>query len=266
MVREVRRTINELIRAYDDMPTRHSRDALLSAIFDLNAWYVIELGEGENRPPCIAWEEEEPTLLVFTDEKRAIRALNTWLEDQIETVSNVRRVGLEDIAEFFSELGQWGIEGVRLNHGPWSVNFALDDAVEASSSFGRIDDASVEQMVDRVLLGSAKEEDILDRVCHLPSWYFVSDVADSDDPLIWIMHDEPCVLVFTDASQARSYAVEQGLEGCTTDVGRLIEVDPDAAVEYLEDLARRGVSCAMFNHGPFGFYASLGKLCSRHAA
>ena len=59
MVREVRRTINELIRAYDDMPTRHSRDALLSAIFDLNAWYVIELGEGENRPPCIAWEEEE---------------------------------------------------------------------------------------------------------------------------------------------------------------------------------------------------------------
>ncbi|MDG2200710.1 MAG: hypothetical protein P8K80_05970 [Phycisphaerales bacterium] len=247
------------------MPTRQSRDELLSAIFDLTAWYIIELGEGEDRPPCITWEEGQPVLLIFTDEGRANRALNTWLEDRIDTISSVRRVRVAEISDFFKDLAQWGISSIRFNHGPWSVNFPLEHAVEAAALFSHFDSDSIDQLVDRALQGTAIEEDIWERVCDLPSWYFVSDVAESDDPLIWIMHDEPCVLVFTDARQARSYAVEHGLEGCTTDVGRLIEVDPEVAVKYLEGLACRGVSGAMFNHGPFGFYTPLGKLCSRAA-
>ena len=265
MVRHVRRTINQLIQEHEDMPTRQNRDELLSAIFDLTAWYIIELGEGEERPPCITWEEGQPVLLIFTDEGRASRALNTWLEDRIDTISSVSRVRVAEISDFFKDLAQWGISSIRFNHGPWSVNFSLEHAVEAAASFSRFDADSIDQLVDRALQGTAIEEDIWERVCELPSWYFVSDVAESEDPLIWIMHDEPCVLVFTDARQARSYAVEHGLEGCTTDVGRLIEVDPEVAVKYLEGLACRGVSGAMFNHGPFGFYAPLGKLCSRAA-
>ena len=193
------------------------------------------------------------------------RALNTWLEDRIDTISSVRRVRVAEISDFFKDLAQWGISSIRFNHGPWSVNFSLEHAVEAAATFSHFDADSIDQLVDRALQGTAIEEDIWERVCDLPSWYFVSDVAESEDPLIWIMHDEPCVLVFTDARQARSYAVEHGLEGCTTDVGRLIEVDPEVAVKYLEGLACRGVSGAMFNHGPFGFYAPLGKLCSRAA-
>ena len=74
MVRHIRRTINQLIQEHEDMPTQRSRDALLKAIFNLTAWYAIELGDAEDRPHCIAWEDGEPVLLVFTDQRRAERA------------------------------------------------------------------------------------------------------------------------------------------------------------------------------------------------
>tara|TARA_Y100000589_G_C27195803_1_gene646751 strand:- start:3070 stop:3867 length:798 start_codon:yes stop_codon:yes gene_type:complete len=265
MVRHVRRTINQLIQEYEDMPTRHSRDALLKAIFNLNAWYCIELGNAEDRPFCIAWEDGDPVLLVFTDARRADRALNTWLEDHVDTCSSVRRIGVAELDAFLPELDGWGIRAIRFNHGPWSVRFDLEQASDAARAYAPDDIGSFGRPVAQATRGSISQSDIWSRVLGLGSWYFVSDVADNDDPLIWIMHDEPCVLVFTDERRARAYAVEQGLEGCTTDVGRLIEVDPESAMRYMEELARRGVSGAMFNHGPDGFYASLGSLCRQAA-
>ena len=70
---------------------------------------------------------------------------------------------------------------------------------------------------------------------------------------------------FTDPKRARAYAVERGLEGCTTDVGRLIEVDPEHALNHFRDLAQRGVSAAVFNDGPYGFYAPLDRFCDKAA-
>ena len=247
------------------MPTRHSRDALFRAVFNLHAWYCIELGNAEDRPFCIAWEDGEPVLLVFTDARRADRALNTWLEDQVDTGSSVRRIRAADLDTFLAELDQWGIKAIRFNHGPWSVRFELDEASDAARIYATNDAGSIDRLVGQALRGSADEDDIWSRILELGSWYFVSDVADNDDPLIWIMHDEPCVLVFTDERHARAYAVEQGLEGCTTDIGRLIEVDAESAMKYMKVLARRGVSGAMFNHGPYGFYAPLHKLCRQAA-
>ncbi|HBZ96828.1 MAG: hypothetical protein CMJ41_08025 [Phycisphaerae bacterium] len=265
MVRHVRRTINQLIQEYEDMPTRDSRDALLKAIFNLNAWYSIELGNAEDRPFCIAWEDGDPVLLVFTDERRADRALHTWLGDHVDTCSSVRRIRVAELDDFLTELDRWGIRAIRFNHGPWSVRFELGETSDAARSYASIETGSIDRLVGQALQGSAAEDDIWSRILDLGSWYFVSDVADNDDPLIWIMHDEPCVLVFTDERHARAYAVEQGLEGCTTDVGRLIEVDPESAMKYMKKLVGRGVSGAMFNHGPYGFYTPLGRLCRQAA-
>jgi len=263
MARYVSNTINQLMQEHEQMPTKHSRDALFSALFELNSWYIIELGDGEDRPPFVANQDDDPVLLVFTDEIRAVRALNTWLRDHIDTEAAVRRVRVDGMSIFLQGLARWGVHDIRFNHGPWSVLVGVSDVIAAAQTWGARAASSIDDLVDCALrgMGSIDEVDIWETVCGLKSWYFVSDVAESDDPLIWIMHDEPCVLVFTDEARARSYAVEHGLEGCTTDVGRLIEVDTEAAMSYLEALARRGVSGAMFNQGPYGFYAPLRKLC-----
>jgi len=268
MVRHVRRTINQLIQEHDEIPTRERRDALFSAVFELSYWYIIELGEGDDRPPHIEYEDAGPVLLVFTDAARARHALNTWLQPRIDTKASVRRVPVADIMSLFDAMTPTGLAGLRFNHGPWSVCFSLEESIAAADQWHRQTMVDIDDLVDDAIHGFSEinEEDLWDTVRDLPSWYFVSDVADSDDPLVWIMHDEPCVLVFTDSARARTYAVEHGLEGCTTDVGRLIAVDPEAAMDYFKSLASRGVAGAVFNHGTYGFYAPLSRLCNREAA
>jgi hypothetical protein len=147
------------------------------------------------------------------------------------------------------------------------VRVSIIDAIAAAQVYEIMLDEGIDELVDAAVRGteSVVEGDLWDAVCELPSWYLVSDVSESDDPLVWILHDEPCVLVFTDSNRARAYAVEHGLEGCTTDVGRLIEVAPGLAMNYFRDLSLRGVAGAVFNDGPYGFYAPLDRFCDKAA-
>ncbi len=266
MVQHVHQTLNQLIQSYHTMPTASTRKGLVTALFDLSHWYIIQLGASEEQLPYIEYEDAEPVLLVFTDAERAASAARAWIKERTETHVEVESLPLETLRESLELLALAGIESLRFDHGPCSVCFPIAEMIDASSSRELVEH-DIDQLVDAAVHGQAAvgEEDLWSAVCDLPSWYLVADVIDSEDPLVWILHDEPCVLVFTDPKRARAYAVERGLEGCTTDVGRLIEVDPEHALNHFRDLAQRGVSAAVFNDGPYGFYAPLDRFCDKAA-
>lgn len=266
MVQHIHQTLNQLIQSYHTMPTASTRAGLVTALFELSQWYMIQLGDTDDQLPYIEYEDGEPVLLVFTDAERAAAAVRTWIEDRAETHIEVQSISVVALHETLQALALGGIESIRFDHGPCSVCFPISEMLSASRSCDHVEH-DIDQLVDAAVHGlkSIGEEDLWSAVCELPSWYLVADVMDSDDPLVWILHDEPCVLVFTDPKRARAYAVERGLEGCTTDVGRLIEVNPVHALNHFRDLAQRGVAAAVFNDGPYGFYAPLDRLCDKAA-
>jgi len=266
MVQHVHQTLNQLIQSYHAMPTASTRAGLVTALFELSHWYIIQLGDAEEQLPYIEYEDSEPVLLVFTDAERAASAARAWIKDRAETHVEVESLSVVELHETLKLFALGGIESIRFDHGPCSVCFPIGEMLEASCARDIVAH-DIDQLVDAAVHGqeSVDEEDLWSAVCELPSWYLVADVMDSDDPLVWILHDEPCVLVFTDPKRARAYAVERGLEGCTTDVGRLIEVDPAHALNHFRDLAQRGVSAAVFNDGPYGFYAPLNRFCDKAA-
>ena len=267
MVQQVHQTLNQLIQTHQVMPTASSREALFVGLFELKQWHIILLGDAEERLPYIEYEEGEPVLLVFTDAERATSAARVWIEDRTETRVKVESLSVESLLSVLRDFRLGGIEFLRFDHGPCSVRVPIADAIAAARVHDVMSYEGIDDLVDAAVHGaeSVIEEDLWDAVCELPSWYLVADVSESDDPLVWILHDEPCVLVFTDSNRARAYAVEHGLEGCTTDVGRLIEVDPERAMDHFRDLARRGVAGAVFNDGPYGFYAPLDRFCDKAA-
>jgi hypothetical protein len=267
MVQHVHHTLNQLFQTHEVMPTASSREALFSGLFELKQWHIILLGDAEERLPYIEYEDGAPVLLVFTDVERAGSAAQVWIEDRTETRVKVDSLSVEALLSILREFRLGGIEYLRFDHGPSSVRVSIIDAIAAAQVYEIMLDEGIDELVDAAVRGteSVVEGDLWDAVCELPSWYLVSDVSESDDPLVWILHDEPCVLVFTDSNRARAYAVEHGLEGCTTDVGRLIEVAPGLAMNYFRDLSLRGVAGAVFNDGPYGFYAPLDRFCDKAA-
>ncbi len=267
MVRHIHATLNQLIDTYLSIPTAASRLALHKALFGLSRWDTIRLGSCEDRPPYIEYEDGDPVLLVFTDAERASSAARSWIEDRVETHATIESIYLVNILPVLEELKESGIVSLRFDHGPRSVLIPIEEAIELATVHVKPLKKDIDTLVKAAIegLGPVAEPELWNAVRELPNWYLVADVDESEDPLVWILHDEPCVLVFTDQAKARSYAVEHGLEGCTTDAGRLIEVDPERALHCFRDLARRGVAGAVFNDGPYGFYASLNQLCDKAA-
>ena len=267
MVRHIHATLNQLIDTYLSIPTAASRSALHKALFGLSRWYTIQLGDCEDRPHYIEYEDGEPVLLVFTDAERASSAAQSWIADRVETHATIEAIDLKELQAVLEVLKESGIVSLRYDHGPRSLLIPLEEAIEIAADHVKPVKKDIDTLVKAAIegLGPVAEPDLWNAVRELPNWYLVADVDESEDPLVWILHDEPCVLVFTDQMKARSYAVEHGLEGCMTDAGRLIEVDPERALHCFRDLARRGVAGAVFNDGPFGFYASLNQLCNKAA-
>ncbi len=257
--------IDALSRAWVGSQTHPTQLDLFHSLFQLRKWYYIGCGDNPDILPWIDFEEEEPHFMLFSDEARAEPYL-------LDLGANSRVIGIQPDAalSYALILADHGIEQLRFNHGPFgfSVATAVMEQLEREVS------GATHPRIDALALSAASTKESVDydrllkAICSLSRWYLVTENAWPDQPVVSIADEEPCIVTFSNRSQADRFARkrrvgETGGSASNVVSDRVIPLPVEHAETYLNRLFKDGVRSAVFNDGPYQFVAPLNELLKR---
>lgn len=166
-------------------------------------WHVPMLGSGQDGIPFLALEDDCPTLLLFTSRRKANRAVRGWIAPSIDTAVHAAQCTRAEMATMLSRFAQRGIAWIRINHGPTSVRLPLE-----------------------AVAGAVRQATQVTSLQAMGRLFVLRDPVTPSAPFVEIVHDQPCLRLFTDVHRAEARAKAMG--PCLVD-------DPHAAVVALGD-------------------------------
>ena len=253
---------NDLVRRLRADQTVQSHARLFAAVCRLPRWYLVGLVSGEEMLPWVSMERDEPLALAFTDEERAEAAVAAWRSGSDGPDARIVATPAGDAVQYLEALGDRGLSGVRFNHGPWGFESTVPGLAVSFRESVPDSDPDFDVLAEATQWEDDEDEArrrLWDAVHGLQRWYLVGDYGDADDPMIWMVGDESCLLAFTDRHRARAYLHHHRIPGkCGRE--NLVTLEPGQAPSCLARLRTSGVGGALFNDGPHSFYASLDEL------
>lgn len=166
-------------------------------------WHVPMLGSGQDGIPFLTLEDDCPTLLLFTSRRKANRAVRGWIAPSIDTAVHAAQCTRAEMATMLSRFAQRGIAWIRINHGPTSVRLPLE-----------------------AVAGAVRQATQVTSLQAMGRLFVLRDPVTPSAPFVEIVHDQPCLRLFTDVHRAEARAKAMG--PCLVD-------DPHAAVVALGD-------------------------------
>ncbi len=191
-------------------------------------WHLPVLGSDGDCMPYLVLEDDVPVLLLFTTRRKANQAVAGWIQPSIDTDVRSASCTRRAMGALLARLGARGLNWVRVNHGPDSVKLPLEAVAGALRLAVRV---TTLQPADRLFL--------------------LRDPVSPASPLIEIVHDQPCLRLFTDQHRASARAMALGPRLVDDPDAAVTGVDPDELHAMLVQLRGLGVESVVLD-GPGG--------------
>jgi hypothetical protein len=252
-------SIEQLLKRTSHLPTDGNRRLALSQLASMPRWFVVDLGARDRVLPMILEEEDQPSVCLFTSGEAAMKMVR--MDGELPELARVISMSTHEAPEFLSSIRSWGVQTAVFNPGPFPFECDLDDLTIAAwtSRSDPVPDIDMVVAKAREVRQEASCDQFWPTVMGLPQWYFIADPATPTDPMVGICRDQPCALAFTDPVRAKRYA-EMIDPPSSSEGNRLITLSPNQATWWFRTLAARGIAGAIFNDGPFAFFAPMGQM------
>jgi hypothetical protein len=191
-------------------------------------WHVPILGSGQDGLPFLVLEDDCPTVLLFTSRRKANRAVQGWIAPSIDTAVHAAQYTRSEIVAMLSEFAQRGIGWIRINHGPTSVRLPLEAVAGAVRQATR---ATSLQAIGRL--------------------FVLRDPVTPSAPYVEIVHDQPCLRLFTNVHRAEARAKAMGPRLVDDPHAAVVALGEDDVLLLLQRLRSQGVESIMID-GPGG--------------
>lgn len=256
--------IDALAQAWVGQQTHPSQLALFRSMFGLQQWYYIGCGDNPDILPWIDFEEEEPHLMFFSESSRAAPYLA-----ELGPSSSIIDINPDAALSYALMLADHGIEQIRFNHGP----FGFSMATSALERMEREVSGATHPRIDALVMSATSTNEtvdynrVLQALCSLSRWYIVTEMAWPDQPVVSIANEEPCIVTFSNRSQASRFARQKQLGDTggqnNSEGDRVVPLPVEHAQPYLNRLFKEGIRSAVFNDGPHQFVTPIEDLLKR---
>lgn len=194
----------------------------------IERWHLPMLGTGDDCMPYLALEDDCPTLLLFTSRRKANRAVTGWIEPSIDTAVRSAQCTREAMTALLSKFTQRGIAWVRINHGPTSVRLPLE-----------------------AIAGALRQAQQVTAPLSISQLFVLRDPVTPSAPFVEIVHDHPCLRLFTDIHRAQARALALGPRLVDDPQEAVVALDSDDIRTLLQRLRGQGVESILLD-GPGG--------------
>ena len=250
---------DDLSDSYREIPAPRLLTDLYTGVCSLTTWSFVVLGDQPTQGvPYIGFDGEEPLATAFTDKQHAIDAVNTLVDRDPTASVAIIEASVHESISCLEQLEVQGLSKVRFNHGPHRFDLNILNVI---ACYERLWFQPAPSAAGQMLRLTDNRWNMINR---LPCWYFVGDHGTPTDPVVWIVDGEPCVMLFTDRSDAHRYA--RGLaipEPCGG--SQVIELSRDRADHFLKGLRSQGVAGALFHDGGDDLYRRIDRIVTSAA-
>ena len=191
-------------------------------------WHVPLLGSDGACMPYLVIEDDSATLLLFTTRRKANQAVAGWIAPSIDVGVRAASCTPQAMSKLLSRLAARGIAWVRINHGPCSVRLPLE-----------------------AVAGAIRQAAAVSALQPATQLFLLRDPVTPSAPLVEILHDQPCLRLYTDADRAQARALAMGSRLVSEPQQAVVALDSDGVHELLRELRLQGVEAIVLD-GPGG--------------
>ena len=135
MVKIHTKTFDQIVQNLTRMGTQQARQLVWDYINGMPSMFFVQCGRQSCPSPWIVFEEDVPTVMIFTNFEQALQTAKAMIEDD----EHFGVVGLPTNAAsmYVTALAAQGVEQVCFNHGPKRFDAPMDEVLLAIGSMSR---------------------------------------------------------------------------------------------------------------------------------